>query len=122
MRAAIPISFAYEVVLARRADVSDAALVLLVALLASLLVRTEPVALDRRLLLFLERLAAGLAAILVFHGMFDALDALLEPRGVLLALLAAAVAPLIVAEVARHAPRTHIGDLAARSHRGSSRS
>ena len=74
---------------------------LLVALLASLLVRTEPAALERRALLFLERLAAGLAAILVFHGMFDALDALSGSAGVLLALLAAAVAPLIVAEVAR---------------------
>ena len=122
LRAAIPISFAYEVVLARRADVSDAALVLLVALLASVLVRPEPVALERRLLLFLERLAAGLAAILVFHGMFDALTSLSSRAQVLLALLAAAVAPLIVAEIARMFARAHARDHAARAARPISRS
>jgi hypothetical protein len=101
LRAAIPISFAYEVVLARRADVSDAALVLLVALLASFLVRIEPLKVEQRALLLLERFACGIAAVLVFHGMFDALASLSNRAQVLLALLAAAVAPLIVAEIAR---------------------
>lgn len=101
LRAAVPISFAYAVVLGRRATVADAALVLSVALLASFLVRTEPTTVESRLLLFAERLAAGLSAVLVYHGAFDTLSSLSSRSRLLLALFAAAVAPLVVAEIAR---------------------
>ena len=101
LRAAVPISFAYAVVLGRRASVADAVLVLTVALLASFLVRSEPLTVESRLLLFLERLAAGLAAVLAFHGSFDVLATMSNRSRLLLSLFAAAVAPLIVAEIAR---------------------
>ncbi len=48
----LPISFAFMVVLAEHASVEDAALVLLVALLASFLVRSEPTTVEGRLALF----------------------------------------------------------------------
>jgi hypothetical protein len=101
LRAAIPISFAYFVVLARRATVRDAAVVLVVALLASFLVRSEPIKVEARLLLLLERFVAGMAAVLVFHGAYDMLTSLSNRAQVLLALLAAAIAPLVLAEIAR---------------------
>ena len=68
LRAPLPISFAFMVVLAERASVEDAALVLLVALLASFLVRPEPTSVEGRLALFVERLAEGLGAVVVYHG------------------------------------------------------
>ncbi len=80
LRAALPISFAFMVVLAREASVQDAALVLVVAELATFLVRSEPTSVEGRLSLFLERLVEGLAAVLVYHGMADALGAPSTPK------------------------------------------
>jgi len=100
-RVALPISFAYMVVLAQRASVAHAALVLLVALLASFLVRAEPTTAEGRVLLFLERLTEGLAAIVVYHGVDSVLGRPTDRAGVLAALGAAAIAPLLVAEVVR---------------------
>ncbi|HEX5586488.1 MAG TPA: hypothetical protein VFZ17_04220 [Acidimicrobiia bacterium] len=100
-RVALPISFAYMVVLARRASVGDAAMVLFVALLATFLVRSEPTTAEGRLFLLLERLAEGMAAVLVFHGIDTALDSPTDRAGVLVALGGAAVAPIVVAEIAR---------------------
>ena len=101
-RAALPISFAYMVVLARRASVADAALVLVVALLATFLVRSEPTTAEGRLALLVERFAEGLAAVVVFHGIDRAFD---DPtaRGqrARRTRRSAATAPLVVAEIAR---------------------
>jgi hypothetical protein len=105
-RAALPISFAYMVVLARRTSVSDAALVLLVALLATFLVRNEPITAEGRLALLVERFAEGLAAVVVFQAVDRAFDDPANRASVLIALATAAVAPIIVAEVARMV-RTH---------------
>ncbi|MET0276562.1 MAG: HD domain-containing protein [Acidimicrobiia bacterium] len=101
LRAALPISFAYMVVLARRATIGEATVVLLVAMLATFLVRNEPTSVEARLALFVERMLEGLAAVLVFHGIVTALDSPTDRGGVLFALGCAASAPLIVAEGAR---------------------
>jgi hypothetical protein len=101
LRAALPISFAYMVVLARRASISDACVVLLVALLATFLVRTEPTSVTGRLALLLERFAEGLAAVLVFQGIDVALGSPTDRAGVLFALGCASIAPLVVAEIVR---------------------
>ncbi len=101
LRAALPISFAYMVVLARRATIAEATVVLFVAMLATFLVRTEPTSVEGRLGLFLERMLEGLAAVLVFRGIDRALDSPTDRGGVLFALGCAALAPLVVAEIAR---------------------
>lgn len=100
LRAALPISFAFMVVLARQGSVQDAALVLVVAELATFLVRSEPTSVEGRLALFAERIVEGLAAILVYHGMADALGAPSTPK-LLFALALAALAPIVIAEIAR---------------------
>ena len=100
-RAALPISFAYMVVLARRASVSEAALVLLVALLATFLVRSEPTTAEGRLVLLVERFAEGLSAVVVFQVVDRAFDQPTNRGSVLLALGAAGIAPIVVAELAR---------------------
>ena len=51
LRAALPISFAFMVVLARQGSVSDAAVVLGIAEVAALLVRSEPSSIGGRLAL-----------------------------------------------------------------------
>jgi hypothetical protein len=101
LRAALPISFAYMVLLSRRASTGDAMLVLLVALLATFLVRSQPTTAEGRVTLLLERLAEGTAAVIVFHGVDQWLGSPTDRSGVLLALGCAAVAPLVVAELAR---------------------
>ena len=58
----------------RRASVADAALVLLVALLATFLVRSEPTTAEGRLALLVERFAEGLAAVVVFQAVDRAFD------------------------------------------------
>jgi len=103
LRAALPISFAFMVVLARQATVQEAALVLVVAELATFLVRSEPTAVEERLTLFLERMLEGLSAVLVYHGMAEALGAHPTRAKALFALAVAAVAPIVVAEIARMA-------------------
>ena len=72
MRAPLPISFAFMVVLAERASIRDAALVLLVALLASFLVRVVPTALEARIALFGERLVEGMAAVVTYRVVISA--------------------------------------------------
>jgi len=101
MRAPLPISFAFMVVLAERASIRDAALVLLVALLASFLVRMTPTTLEARIALFGERLAEGIAAVVTYHAVISALGTPLTQLRELTALAAAAFAPIVVAEVAR---------------------
>jgi hypothetical protein len=87
-------------VLARQGSVQEATLVLVVAELATFLVRFEPTSVEGRLALFAERIVEGLAAILVYHGMADALGAPSTSK-VLFALALAALAPLVIAELAR---------------------
>jgi hypothetical protein len=99
-RAALPISFAFMVVLAREASVQDAALVLVVAELATFLVRSEPTSVEGRLALFGERIVEGMAAVFVYHGMAEALGELSTPK-LLFALAITALAPLVIAEIAR---------------------
>jgi hypothetical protein len=108
LRAPLPISFAYMVVLAGRGSVEDGALVLLVALLASFLVRPEPSTVEGRLALFVERTAEGLGAIVVYHVIVP------EPQSVdqavqLFALGAAALVPIVFAEIARMVRQRRIG-------------
>jgi hypothetical protein len=99
-RGAIPISFAFMVVLARQAPVQDAALVLIVVELATFLVRSEPTSVEGRLALFGERMVEGLATVLVYHGIADALGTPSTPE-LLFALAVSAMAPILVAEIAR---------------------
>jgi hypothetical protein len=101
LRAALPISFAFMVVLAREASVQNATMVLVIAELATFLVRSEPTAVEARLALFAERLLEGMAAVLVYHGMADALGTPLTRAKLLFALAVAAVAPIAIAEIAR---------------------
>jgi hypothetical protein len=101
MRAPLPISFAFMVVLAERASIRDAALVLLVALLASFLVRVVPTALEARIALFGERLVEGMAAVVTYRVVISALGPPASRLRELTALAAAAFAPIVVAEVAR---------------------
>jgi hypothetical protein len=89
------------VVLAERASVEDAALVLLVALLASFLVRPEPTTVEGRLALFVERLAEGLGTVVVYHAVVTQLGTPINETSELIALAAASVTPIIVAEIAR---------------------
>ena len=109
LRAPLAISFAFMVVLAERASVDQAALVLLVALLASFLVRPEPTALADRLALFVERLAEGLGAVVVYHTVVSELGAPTGRAGELLALAAASLTPIVIAEIARMVREHHVG-------------
>ncbi len=101
LRAPLPISFAFMVVLAERATIPEAALVLLVALLASFLVRPEPSRVERRLALFFERMVEGLATVVVYHAVVSGLDHATSRTRELIALAAASVTPIVIAEVAR---------------------
>jgi hypothetical protein len=109
LRAPLAISFAFMVVLAERASVEDAALVLLVALLASFLVRPEPTTVEGRLALFVERLAEGFGAVVVYHTVVSALGEPTDRAGELLALAAASVTPIVIAELARMVRERHVG-------------
>ena len=109
LRPALPISFAFMVVLARQGTVQDAALVLVVAELATFLVRSEPTSVEGRLALFAERLLEGMSAVLVYHGMSDALAEPPTRAKVLFALALSALAPIVVAEIARMARQQRIG-------------
>jgi hypothetical protein len=102
-RVALPISFAYMVVLAGRTRdaIDDASLVLLVALLATFLVRQDPSTPEGRVALLAERLLAGLATVLVYNGLYDALGEPSDAQSLLVVLAGAAVAPVLVAEFAR---------------------
>ncbi len=102
-RVALPISFAYMVVLAVRTypDVDNASLVLLVAMLATFLVRQDPATPEGRVALLAERLLEGLATVLVYNGLYDAFGQPSGAVGRLIALAGAAIAPILVAEVAR---------------------
>jgi hypothetical protein len=101
LRAPLPISFAFMVVLAERASTEDAALVLLVALLASFLVRDEPTTVEARVVLFVERLAEGLAAVAVYHWFVAELGTPTNRARELTALALASLAPIAVAEIVR---------------------
>jgi hypothetical protein len=101
LRAPLPISLAYMVVLARAASVDDAIVVLVVALLATFLVRTEPSAAEARIMLFAERLLAGVATVLVYRGLDQALDYPRDRAGVITILVVTAIVPVAVCEVAR---------------------
>ena len=109
LRAALPISFAFMVVLARQATVQDAALVLVVAELATFLVRSEPTSVEGRLALFAERLVEGMAAVLVYHGMSDA------PRRRRPGARCSSrwrwrpLAPIVIAEIARMVREQRVG-------------
>ena len=100
-RAALPISFAFMVVLARQTTAKDAVLVLVIAELAPFLVRSEPTSVEGRLALFAERLLEGMAAVVVYHGMMQLLGAPPTRGKVLFALALAAFTPIVVAEIAR---------------------
>ena len=108
LRMPLPISFAFMVVLAARASVEDATLVLLIALLATFLVRPEPSSIERRLVLFVERVAEGLGAVVVYHAVVSAVGRPTERAGELLALAAASVTPILIAELAQMVRERHI--------------
>jgi len=96
----LPLSFAYMVVLARQAPLDKALVVLALALLATFVVRTEPTEINDRLVLFAERFLAGIATVLVYRGILDALGDPRSRAAVLAALALAALAPIIVSDVA----------------------
>jgi hypothetical protein len=100
MRTALPISFAFMVVLAQRASVGEAAIVLVAAELAALVVRSKPTSIGGRLVLFAERMAEGMATVLVYQALSDSVRSSSRGRE-LLVLGVSAVAPIVVAEVAR---------------------
>jgi hypothetical protein len=108
LRMPLPISFAFMVVLAERASVEDATLVMLVALLATFLVRPEPSSIEGRVVLFVERLAEGLGAVVVYHAVVSAVGRPTERAGELLALAAASVTPILIAELARVVRERHL--------------
>jgi hypothetical protein len=108
LRVPLPISFAFMVVLAERGSVKDATLVLLVALLASFLVRPEPTSVEGRLALFVERLAEGLSAVVVYHAVVSAVGQPTDRGGELFALAAASVTPIAIAEIARMVRQRHV--------------
>ncbi|MEX1006876.1 MAG: hypothetical protein WD271_03430 [Acidimicrobiia bacterium] len=109
LRAPLPISFAFMVVLAERTSVEDAALVLLIALLASLLVRPEPTTVEGRLALFVERLAEGLGTVVVYYAVVAELGTPTDRAGELIALAAASITPIVIAEIARMVRERHVG-------------
>jgi hypothetical protein len=109
LRAPLPISFAFMVVLAERTSIEDATLVLLVALLATFLVRDEPASIEGRLALFVERLAEGVSAVVVYHGVVSAVGRPTGRAGELLALAAASVTPILIAELGRMVRERHLG-------------
>ncbi len=102
-REALPIAFAYAVVLARSTDVGDGMLVLTVALLASFLLRAEPTSAVGRARVLARRLVACAAALVAYHATLDAMGSVAGRGRLLLALTAGAVAPLVVDELARMA-------------------
>ena len=107
-RQAIPISFAFMVVLARRATLGEAALVLAVALLATFLVRNEPSTVEGRLALFVERFVEGMSAALVYRGMEEVFGLPMSRAQLLTALALAALAPVAIAEIARMVRERHV--------------
>src|SRR5258708_25991498 len=108
-RAALPISFAFMVVLARRGSLLEACLVMIAALSAATLVRSTPGRWVSRVVVLGERIVEGVAAVLVYHGLTDALG---QPNRatVLLALALRALTPIVIAEVVP-AVRGHHGGL-----------
>jgi hypothetical protein len=98
-RAALPMSFAFVVVLARRADEGEAVLVLAIAMLAALACRGEPRAFLVRVGRTLGHVGAGLGCIAVYHLVMDAMGEATR-GGVLLALTVAALVPIVVTDVA----------------------
>jgi hypothetical protein len=100
-RQSLPISFAFMVVLAGRATAEQVAIVLLVALLATFLVRSEPSTVEGRLALFAERFIEGMAASLTYLAAQDFFGTPMSRSQVLTALMLSAVAPIFVAEIAR---------------------
>jgi hypothetical protein len=107
LRAPLPISFAFMVVLAERTSITDATLVLVIALLATFLVRPEPTSIEGRLALFVERLAEGLSAVVVYHGVVSAVGRPTDRAGELLALAAASITPILIAELVRMVRERH---------------
>jgi hypothetical protein len=100
-REGLPISFAYMVVLACQATGEQAATVLMVALLATFLVRTDPTTVEGRLGLLAERFLAGMAAVLAFGLVRSAFEPVMSRSELLIALTLSATAPIAVAEIAR---------------------
>jgi hypothetical protein len=97
-RAALPISFAFMVVLARRGSLLDTIIVVVVALIAATLVRSTPERALSRAILFGERIVEGMATVLVYRGLTEALG---QPNRatVLIALFLSALTPIAIAEV-----------------------
>src|SRR5262249_32421065 len=86
---------------ARQASIPEGALVLVLAELAALGVRSDPTSVAGRSAVFVERLFEGMAAVLAYHGLIEALGEPPTRAKVLSALAVAAIAPLVIAEIAR---------------------
>ncbi len=99
MRAALPLSFAYTVVLARRTTPAQAILVLVTAMAAAAIVRAESEGMGGRLVLLGQRLVAGVSCILTYRVVSDAVGEPPSRAGVLLTLVVAAIVPILVADL-----------------------
>ncbi len=99
MRAALPLSFAYTVVLARRTSAAQAILVVVTAMAAAAIVRSQPSDVGGRVVLFGQRLVAGVACILAHQVVSDAVGDAPSRAGVLLTLVVAAIVPVLVADL-----------------------
>ncbi|MBM3671062.1 MAG: hypothetical protein FJW86_02570 [Actinobacteria bacterium] len=98
-RAPLPVSFAVAVVLVPASTPTQYALVVGIGYLFAVAIRTEPAGLWDRLLLLAERIAEGYVIRAAYRLVVDATDNAEQRALVLGALAAAAIAPVVVADL-----------------------
>jgi len=97
-RAPLPLSFAMVVVLVRAANVEQFIAIVLCSFLVGVILRTEPVGVRSRALLYVERLAEAFAAGAVYYAIIDTSSGS-ETRAVVLGALAAtAIVEILIAD------------------------
>jgi hypothetical protein len=113
-RAALPLSFAVAVVLVSAATPVEYALVVGIGYAVAVVVRTEPIGTWERVLLLAERLAEGFVIRASYQLVVDATDHPPSRALVLGALAAAAVAPILVADLVSAVRERRVAPLRAR--------
>jgi hypothetical protein len=98
-RAALPMSFAFVVVLAYRSTITEALLVMTPALIGAALLRRDADRLIPRLSILAERSVELAASILCYHSVYESFHDQRTRASVLIALSAAAVAPIVVSDL-----------------------
>jgi hypothetical protein len=113
-RAPLPLSFAAVVVLVRASSATEFVAILVAGYLVSTVIRPEPAGLGSRVVLLAERLAEGLAAGVAYRVVVES-SSRGETRAVVLgALGAAAVTPILVADVVTAVRERRVAPLRAR--------